>query len=345
MAFHRARLFLMVLPAAVCTNVSEDDATGYARLDAQLSYVVEVDGEERCDLEIQLEGTPYTGDCEGCTFAFAIDARVVESAGDCDVDPLTSWLAGSFMRAGQTYSAEDMVMAHSDRYGGHDDVLLSGYHLTWSQETGDQAYPDRYWAPIAYAGSSYGAFISDGDDFTLSWLSFDAAEYRYSYLDTYNMCMEYTEGAALTDGATTSAGGLPCGEEILDVWSLTVAGETETISISVDTVSESTTFDPMMWVNDVDAGECALAQADDSFDCSYPPPRFSCPSVSFDADSERYQIVVVNLGDCAGDVGEYRIVVDGGAGAGLELLANDTVSYTVGTHEIDVWAVGSLISG
>jgi hypothetical protein len=86
--------------------------------------------------------------------------------------------------------------------------------------------------------------------------------------------------------------------------------------VEVDTVSAATTFDPYF---DVYVGSVfgnVAGGADDSFDCTFPPPNYQCPSDTIDAEATGNYIIDVaqaSSGDCVGSIAEYdlNITVNG----------------------------------
>jgi hypothetical protein len=174
-----------------------------------------------------------------------------------------------------------------------------------------------------------GSFSQRGDEieWTFAYESSSSGEDE-AY---YNDC-----GSAITDdlyddvnGSYSGQSELDCGGEEVDVWSF-VASAGDTADIAIDTVGNTTAFDPLMWVNDPSG--CTLNTSDDSFDCTYPPPSYQCPSTEQPIRSSgSYEIVVASFGSCAGSVGEYEIVVDlGGSNPRLTLEHDDVSRYSAG---------------
>lgn len=97
-----------------------------------------------------------------------------------------------------------------------------------------------------------------------------------------------------------------------------------TVTITVDTTSAATTFDPAYFLYS-DAGQTGfLRLQDDNFGCTFPPPLFSCPTATFalpaDADGQ-YYLVVQALGTRADpNRGDYRLTFTGGS---PKLITND----------------------
>src|SRR5678816_4370216 len=106
----------------------------------------------------------------------------------------------------------------------------------------------------------------------------------------------------------------------------------DSISISVDTVSSSTTFDPLITVTD--STTCQLAFVGDSFSCTEPPVSgvASCPSYRLAATKgEQYFVLVASNGYCAGATGEYDLVLDAPSDPSLTLTDDDRARF-VDTH-------------
>jgi hypothetical protein len=87
-------------------------------------------------------------------------------------------------------------------------------------------------------------------------------------------------------------------------------------------VSASTTFDPMMIL--MDDATCYLGDADDSFDCTYPPTNWQCPAYRLPTEKgATYQVLVRPWGDCSDPVGEYTLSLDTLADPSLTLTSSD----------------------
>ena len=116
---------------------------------------------------------------------------------------------------------------------------------------------------------------------------------------------------------------IPCSDGTLaDVWIANLPGGD--VTFRIDTVAAGTAFDPALDIHatlDPPFEDAALAGGDDEFDCTFPPPDYSCPSATVDGTGN-VALVVMNLGSCAGATGEYRIESDPG-GISLTLRHND----------------------
>ena len=116
----------------------------------------------------------------------------------------------------------------------------------------------------------------------------------------------------------------------------------DTVSVTLDTVSDASTFDPTMWIND--GASCTFLEADDSFDCAFPPPSgYQCPSGQFTASSDgTYQVVVRSAGDCDGSSGDYALSVDAASDPTLTLVADDIARFGPLAYVLDVSLSGTV---
>ena len=72
---------------------------------------------------------------------------------------------------------------------------------------------------------------------------------------------------------------LPIDTAYMDIYEVWGVSSGSTVTITVDTISASTTFDPyfVMLEDPADPGN-SFEFYDDEFTCSYPPPSYSCPT-------------------------------------------------------------------
>jgi hypothetical protein len=257
-------------------------------------------------------GTPYTGDCEGCDFAMSVTQTVTADAStaDCDANPVYSlqgappYTTDLFVAGSATYDVLTYTYGYGYSYATVDNAFRIGYFSDFSSYGGGVYGPST--DLVAYDGHPEGTFVQSGTnivwDFSTSSASVDLGEYYYAC--TYG----YTTEAYGPAGGETSTGSLDCDGYIVDTWTFEgVAGGTATVT--VDTVDAGTAFDPVVWVND--ASGCTVARADDSFDCTFPPPRYSCPGLVIeDLAAETYEVVVKSYGSCAGTSANYELSVD-----------------------------------
>ncbi len=121
------------------------------------------------------------------------------------------------------------------------------------------------------------------------------------------------------DGSpSTGAGALPCDDSgrayLFELWGVS---SSSSITVTVDTISSATTFDPVVVILDGPDATMAnlLGSGDDEFPCSFPPPTYLCPEANATSAGGGSYFVLVGIGapdDCASSIGEYQ----------LEVLAN-----------------------
>lgn len=314
------------------TDDDDDDATVWPEsFEGQIQVSSSYDGVVACDAVIELAGSRYTGTCEGCDFAFALDGTLAvdDGNGDCVLEPRWSYLAGD----GWT----DLLLAHAPSfstegwYGTYtfDDVLLTGYTL---EATG--AGP--YWWMLAHDASPDADFSRIGDE--LAW------SYGYhGWIDRdpfRNDCGDIAASDAEEGfgGAVVALSELACDGSLADVWSFEgAAGESATIT--VDTVADDTAFDPRLYLNTPDG--CTSMTADDNFDCTFPPPSYACPSLELQTGAGTHQVVIIAAGSCAGEIAEYSIRVDGPAGDSLQLAVDD--QPVIVEYDLEVTGTGTVV--
>ncbi len=294
-------------------TADDDDTTWPQGFEGQLVVNSTHDGVVACDAVIDLVGSRYSGTCEGCDFAFALDATLAQDdgTGDCVFEPRWSYLAGG--------DFTELLLAHAPSfttegwYGTYtfDDALLTGYTLA-----GTGAGP--YWWMLSHADAADASFSRVGDALTWSY-AYQGLVDRDPY---HNDCGDVTASDAEAGfaGAVVAMSELACDGSVADVWSFEGSAG-ETASITVDTVASDTAFDPRLYLNRPDG--CTHVTADDNFDCTFPPPSYACPAVELPTDDGTYEVVVLAAGSCVGEVAGYSIRVDGPAGATLQLAVDD----------------------
>ena len=132
-------------------------------------------------------------------------------------------------------------------------------------------------------------------------------------------------------GGSTGAYALPCSSTVLnwDIYEVFGAGSGDTVFVSIDTISASTTFDP--WLVFMDNGTSDPATStmntyDDEFTCTFPPPSYSCPEGDEVVPSGGLYFAVGHASDnCAGSSAAYSIdmTVNGGANNDYFLYVDD----------------------
>ena len=91
----------------------------------------------------------------------------------------------------------------------------------------------------------------------------------------------------------------------------------------------------------MDSASCYLGEADDSFECTYPPPTYDCPSYAVPTvEGDEYYVMVRALGDCVDPTGEYVISVDSPSDPALTLEVADAEFFLF--EDVDVTATAHL---
>jgi len=306
------------------------DGYGYSALEGELRYASTYDHAVVCDALVELAGAPYAGECPGCDYAFEVTGEVTEDEGsdDCELDPLLSWV--------ETDEIVDLWIAHSPNYpgyyGDYVDALLVGYTSRYAEVL----YPG---VPVvlAYAGEdSPGTYARTGLDIAWTWRMEDN-RYDLSYFDACD-ADPVQAGSQEPAGNTAAAEDLDCAGDLADVWEIEVLDEAFTVS--VDTNSAETTFDPGFHLNDAEG--CTLAFADDNFECTFPPANHGCPAVRVEPPApSTHQVVVKSWGGCAGERAEYTLSVDGGAAS---LVEDDVAAWLlVSSQEVEIAGEAELV--
>jgi hypothetical protein len=69
--------------------------------------------------------------------------------------------------------------------------------------------------------------------------------------------------------------------------------------------------------------------ADDNYACTYAPDLWECPSYKVTLDpKETYYVMVLSMGTCSGDYGDYQITVDTDGDPSLTLVNDDMNAWT-----------------
>jgi len=295
-------------------------------LDLELTFESRDDGALVCAKRVAVTGSPFTGECEGCDFAFTIEGTLTEdnSASGCyvpdykllvtdgtlhtmmlahadtlDVDnwgTMSSYsdaLFVSYYREDTTGSTGPIVkvLSHADAPDLERTVVIDEVSLTWGIEV-EGAY--------------------NGDD---ELLDFCASDYSSSWADH------------TPTGAAVRTESMPCDGTKADIWTIDL-DVAMSLDIAVDTVDLSTAFDPKFYV--IGPDECVDYAADDNFECTFPPPSFECPAIAAELGAGRHQIVVTafpNKCTEGAEMGEYALLIGGETPVRPYLAENDIFRY------------------
>jgi hypothetical protein len=119
-----------------------------------------------CDTTIELRGTPYTGSCPGCDYAYEVTGEITAEAGTaCPYDELTYY---------QTYMA---TAAFPSIWWAFGDAKISPYGepVVWVGFTYAGGAIDPTWQPNVYEGNMLGYVIDYGAG-RVEWvLAYDSA--------------------------------------------------------------------------------------------------------------------------------------------------------------------------
>ena len=310
--------------------VADAHITADGTLEGTIAYTHTFDGAVTCSVDLALTGTPYTGTCEGCDFAFdVVSTRTAETNPELCF-PYTMLTLEDVAYDGtrapilvhlDTYttptSSWDNGYGEIVTYGGYvyEDMLRAGFN--WYTEAYSGPYgewPATEYGPffqnIAWDGAPNAAFERDGDALAWTWTqSYETSTAN----DVQNVC-DYSVFPTATSmraiGIDAVRGEFPCVAGSMvphDSWTFE-ARAGETVSVTVDTVADETAFDPSFWVNGPDT--CTLAWVDEGFECTFPPPYFSCPTGKFVAPQDGvYEVFVTGSGICAGETAGYTLDV------------------------------------
>ena len=269
----------------------------------------------KCDTMIDITGVESSGGCINCDFELDTEATVASEKGvDCDpaLYPLSTLIEGGL------YS--DIWVGWADEFVGtydtYTDIVWFGFGLTGN--------PGPYWySALAYDGKNSSASYSGG---LLDWsrqaqyignnLLADYTCGAQVYMGTYSADPDYYGvGSPNFYGNYTAYGSLDCSyNKPYDRWSFYGVDDTYA-SVSVDTISADSSFDPMFYVTTDDY--CIEALGDENFDCTYPGTSgFLCPSVRFPTTKgEHYNLWVLpfrnlGFGDCDNKTADYQLWID-----------------------------------
>jgi len=316
-------------------DTGTDTAVTWNGITGGIQYRSDVDGDVICDADIDFSGTPYTGDCNDCTFGFNIDASVTDDRGtsDCELNPVLSYVpSGAVSNLAMLYWE---TFEYSGYYGS------ATYYGLWGT-----AFEYSYYG-YAYSDSEYLGADGFGNEMIV-----DGADVSWSVVDSTT---EYIYGpTGPVTGGEVATGELDTASNTVDAWQFTTDGASD-VTLTVDTVDTATAFDAYFIV--YDEAQCEATTEDDVFDCTY-PYLYQCPGVTFLAPAAGTWTVAVGAYGSAGATAAYSIAVTGATGLSLvgdeladtstldgECTSSATVddTATVSTTTLTVTGTGTLL--
>lgn len=332
------------------SDTDADTETSFGSMSGQILYDVELDGVSQCHAVIDLVGTPYTGECPNCRFAFEVESTISENVGACLLNPRRTWTEDVFTR--QPRLAFSDTWTQVAQYGPPvyqvlHDVLWLGVSLDFSAY-GGTVYPGPYWYITTHSqvdqipvGYYYGYLWNSGgtpatfDGSSLEWDPVWSYPYTYQYTDAIDWSCGYNAYAPYGVGPFT---GTVIAEDLavtypqqFDAFEIQ-ANAGDVIDISVDTVDATNGFTPQLLVTD-DQG-CVYASVYSTFLCTFADPNTwyggatYCPAISWTAPTTgTFRLIVQGYSSYStyGYVtdGHYGIVVNTPSGAAPTLAFDD----------------------
>ncbi|MCB9793988.1 MAG: putative metal-binding motif-containing protein [Alphaproteobacteria bacterium] len=289
---------------------SEDGVGGFVYITEETN-VLTGDSSVVCDNEYSLSGTAYAGDCEGCDFAFSVESTLDRENGvaDCGASVVRTFTENSvILNPTLAFWSEYAAAGYYGTYY-YEDVLANGVSVDYGAYGGGY-YAGPYWQLLAstYEGDDGGDYVNlDGSllEFAVYWdaTSADGDNLYYNYCDYVYSSYAYAAYDAPSGNTSTIA----CNDYYVDAWEVDLS-DASAFRVTVDTIAADTAADLAFWVNDPSG--CSVVWADDSFDCTYEPTDWQCPSVEYDVDTPgTYTVYVKAWGSCTGDEGAYDISV------------------------------------
>ncbi len=316
-------------------DTGSDTAVVWNGISGNIQYRSDVDGDVICDADIDFSGTPYTGDCNDCTFGFNIDATVAEDRGTsaCELNPMLSFVPNDDLSNPALLFWETLDYA--------------GYYGTYTLAN---AWGVAY--QVSYYGYAYDGFAYMGADGYGNEMVVDGADVSWSVVDSTT---DYIYGpTGPVTGGEVATGELDTASNTVDAWQFTTDGASD-VTLTVDTVDTATAFDAFFIV--YDEAQCEATTEDDVFDCTY-PYLYQCPGVTFLAPAAGTWTVAVGAYGSAGATAAYSIAVTGATGLALvgdeladtstldgECTSSATVddTATVSTTTLTVAGTGTLL--
>ena len=315
------------------TDTDTDADVGITGFDGTLTLTSTLRGAPLCDADVALTGSAYVGACQGCDFDFNIEGTVSADRGteDCYLDPTHSYVADDYYGAFvfKHFPEYEVFDAEAEAYVTYTNVALIEYYYYGY-------YSGYYVSLLAFdGGNSDGVFTQTGMD--IAW-TVDTTFDTWAGLVDFCGDLAYSEASAAYGGSGVEDD-VTCDMSVADVWSITLA-EGETVAVTLDTIATETASDLAFYVSDPEG--CTFASADDSFDCTFTPVDYQCPSYSIVAGTAgTYTVTVYSYDSCNGEDAAYTIRADGtGAGPGTLALTTDDVTRI---GEMMVTASGTMV--
>ena len=305
----------------------DGDDGGNPTFAGTVTYVSETGGTRECDAEIALTGTSYTGECNGCTFGFDIDATISrdDSTADCALNPYYTWIPTSMRDITQFTYWEHVPGTGLSSTSNVESSGVGYYYLV------DYGYGVEY--PTT---ASWGDFASDLTmEVASGTVNWDMTIEELEETPIQEACSDYTDSSRRVYSEATTllgAGDLPCDGVTVDHWMFTLATPTN-VDIRVDSPYEATAT--MTSIDLVTPDGCTTLSAFNNTDCTEPvyPGSRGCPAFQRTLDAGRYEVYVSAV-ICASERGHYRILANGAA---LSFVEDDVSAYetrVVGTTTI-----------
>ena len=243
-----------------------DDGAGF---EGSIDYWYEVDDEVRCDATIAVQGVDDSLTCEGCDFAFKVEAEAVENDSLYTCNLANAW---TLMSDGFDVNVHLGFASTWLMYGTYSwphtyyDVLMAGVGYDYTYLGGDEYKPGPYFQALIFDGSISDRGWADLDENTLSW-GYDEGESRVARLNHDLDCGTFPsiETTGNLEGSKVS-GGLDCRGTLMDGWAFE-AQAGDVVTIAVDAPEADTSFQPYVFVNGPDS--CAATKAYINFICTY----------------------------------------------------------------------------
>jgi|GEM_PF-3148025 len=326
------------------TESSVDELGTLTGLEMELTYESTLDGDLVCSKALSITGTPFTGACDDCTFAFAIESTVTadESAPGCSVP--------AYQLLDTSGTLFDVVFGHSTRLdigsGGTAASYADAAFVRYSVDGSFGTYGP--YTRVLASGDGFedlGEFLLDGD-------AFEWGLDQDSFTDGDDVLVDFCEPSytsswtdfALSGGYTSASDSVSCDGSQVDLWSIEVE-TASTVGLGVDTVAADTAFDAKLTLMGSD--DCVVATADDNTPCTFAPDRYECPAIELELEPGMYTVMVHSMIDVCRpgvEMGEYTLTVDGSTPIRPSLEDDDIFRYERIPSTVDYRAEGRLLA-